>query len=201
LEEGGVVYVLPALRHTQILSGVPYYGLCDNAKDSLIKIDENTGKVIWKVLLDPKIDLGYGQFCTSPWVRSVTTSPNGDLYISGMALFPWGDARSFIYKISNVGHIYDPIPQASPTATQPQWQEQKARLSIFPNPTKRGEAFSYSLPADKAGGMLEVFSADGRRVYSQAISQSSGSVSMPAHLNSGLYLVRACGLEAKWIIE
>jgi hypothetical protein len=136
-----------------------------------------------------------------PWIQTLTTSANGDLYIGGMAFTNPGYQPAFIYKINNVGHIYDPIPQASPMATQPQWQERKARLSIFPNPAKRGEAFSYSLPADKAGGMLEIYSADGRKVYSETITRTSGSVSIPAHLHAGLYLVRACGLEAKWVIE
>jgi hypothetical protein len=202
LEDGGVVYVIPALAHKgySLYTDIPKSDII-SPRDSLVKIDGVTGSVLWKISIS--LSGVSGSRISNPSALTVTTSPDGNFYIGGTTNYPsslLGNPQ-FIYKISNVGHIYDPIPQASPTATQPQLQERKARLSIYPNPAKRGEAFSYSIPADKVGGVLEIFSADGSKVYSQTISQSSGSVSMPSHLNAGLYLVRACGLEAKWIIE
>jgi len=194
LEDGGVLYILPAFVHHPDMYDVTT--IAD--RDSLVKVDGITGKILWKVCLTPS---NAPDLNLNPWVHTMTTSPNGDLYIGGMVFNTCLYQPAFIYKVSDVGHIYDPIPQASPTATKPQWQERKVRLAIYPNPAKRGEAFSYSLPADRVGGLLEIFSADGRKVYSQTITQSSGSVSIPAHLNAGVYLVRAGGLEAKWIIE
>jgi hypothetical protein len=196
LEDGGVLYIIPSFAHNDNLFLAPSDTV--TARDSLVKADGNSGRILWKICIsNSKGSWGV----SNPYVLNMTTSPNGDLFIGGTAVVAGTSYPAFIYKIRNVGHIYDPIPQASPTATQPQWQERKARLAIYPNPAKRGEAFSYSLPAEKAGGLLEIFGADGRRVYSQALAQSSGSVSIPAHVRAGLYLVRAGGLEAKWVVE
>jgi hypothetical protein len=200
LEDGGLLYMIPRSKNLDMCAGIYTF----TRFDLLVKIDGNTGKILWKLSIEIPSPYRYGDTVENIIVQAITTSPNGDLYIGGWATIgpsPYNYYPSFIFKISNVGHIYDPIPQASPTATKPQWQERKTRLSIFPSPAKRGESFTYSLPADKAGGVLEIFSADGRKVYSQTISQSSGSVSVPAHLQAGLYLVRASGLDAKWVVE
>ena len=160
------------------------------ASDTLYKVKGYTGKVIWKaattILGDPKCE---------PYTFAYTAA--GDVFIGGDCdRFQSAEKDSWICKVDNLGHIYDPSP-VKPNL----WVPRNPGLVVAPNPCKAGSEVHYSLASNpKRSFKIEVISSDGRLVFSQTGQEQEGEIKLPLNLPEGLYLVRARGYAARLVV-
>ena len=68
-----------------------------------------------------------------------------------------------------------------------------AEVAVYPNPAIAGQKLFVELPADRASGRVEIYSAEGLLVDEASLSTTTGpigSISLPTELASGIYLLR-----------